>query len=104
MWLVETPGGNPQAIPDFASLPVGAMYYEDPEKTELVVKLPSGTDWNMDRGRVLNAKLGAQKVPQWTRTGEPPNITAYPSINHTGRYHGWLKDGVLSDDIEGRKF
>jgi hypothetical protein len=38
----------------------------------------------------------------WQRTGEPPNITANPSIgigrNDQGqkwKYHGWLKDGYL---------
>jgi hypothetical protein len=46
----------------------------------------------------------------WTITGEVPNITASPSLG-IGRddqgswcYHGWLRNGVLSDDIEGRKY
>ena len=40
----------------------------------------------------------------WTITGEPPHLTAHPSINVIGAYHGWLKDGVLSDDCEGRHY
>lgn len=40
----------------------------------------------------------------WTVTGEPPNITVHPSIRHIGGYHGWLQNGVLSDDVGGRKF
>ncbi len=40
----------------------------------------------------------------WTVTGLPPNITVSPSINFPGSYHGWLTDGVLSGDIDGRKF
>ena len=40
----------------------------------------------------------------WTVTGEAPNITVSPSINIGGSYHGWLKDGVISDDCEGRRF
>jgi hypothetical protein len=46
----------------------------------------------------------------WTITGEVPRITAHPSLGIGQRndgkwfYHGWLKDGVLSDDIEGRTF
>lgn len=40
----------------------------------------------------------------WTRTGTPPRITAHPSIHVVGTYHGWLVDGVLSDDIDGRRF
>ena len=36
----------------------------------------------------------------WDVTGEPPNITVYPSINAgdnpgSGNWHGWIKDGVM---------
>jgi hypothetical protein len=40
----------------------------------------------------------------WTVTGEPPNITVSPSIDHPGGYHGWIRDGVITDDCEGRRF
>lgn len=45
----------------------------------------------------------------WDVTGKPPNITVHPSINYNGfsrqhGYHGWLQNGVLSDDVDGRKF
>lgn len=40
----------------------------------------------------------------WTVTGTPPNLTASPSINMVGIYHGWLKNGVLTDDLEGRTY
>jgi hypothetical protein len=42
----------------------------------------------------------------WVVTGEAPNITTMPSINSFANpgYHGWLKDGILSDDLEGRKY
>jgi hypothetical protein len=40
----------------------------------------------------------------WKVTGVPPKITVHPSINFEDSYHGWLKDGVISDDCEGRKF
>ncbi len=33
----------------------------------------------------------------WTVTGEAPNITVSPSINMIGIWHGWLRDGVLSE-------
>jgi hypothetical protein len=42
----------------------------------------------------------------WTLTladdGSP--LTATPSINAVGCYHGWLTNGVLTDDCEGRTF
>jgi hypothetical protein len=40
----------------------------------------------------------------WTVTGEAPLITLSPSINMVGSYHGWLQNGILSDDCEGRKY
>ncbi|MGH2352482.1 MAG: hypothetical protein ACRDI2_23245 [Chloroflexota bacterium] len=40
----------------------------------------------------------------WEVSGDPPRITISPSINCVGRYHGWLRNGILSDDAEGRTF
>lgn len=68
----------------------GAMFwdtrFDNPKR--LAVKLPSGVPWLIDRS--------------WKRTGEPPNITVTPSINHQGKYHGHLQNGYLTDDCEGR--
>jgi len=36
--------------------------------------------------------------------GEPLYITVHPSINCVGSYHGWLKNGIISKDVEGRKY
>lgn len=40
----------------------------------------------------------------WEVSGEPPNITVSPSINIGGIYHGWLQNGVISDECEGRRY
>ncbi len=46
----------------------------------------------------------------WTITGEAPLLTASPSLGIGQRpeggwlYHGWLKAGVLSDDLDGRTY
>lgn len=40
----------------------------------------------------------------WKVSGTPPRITVEPSIHYPDYYHGWLKDGVISDDCDGRKF
>lgn len=40
----------------------------------------------------------------WTVSGDAPEITVGPSINIGGLYHGWLWNGVLSDDVEGRTY
>lgn len=39
----------------------------------------------------------------WQVSGEAPNITTAPSIK-TEQYHGFLRDGILTDDIEGRTY
>lgn len=75
--------------------PVGAMYFADwhphwkgPDGRTLVVITPAG-EW------VIDAPSTDGKP--WTRTGEPPAVTAHPSIHFVGRYHGWLRNGLLVD-------
>lgn len=91
---------------DLEDAPVGAMYRAEwfevskamrgPDGESWVVVLPNGAGpWCMD-GPSSDGK-------HWTRTGTPPKLTVTPSIgghpNGAGGwlYHGWLKDGVLSD-------
>lgn len=40
----------------------------------------------------------------WAVTGEPPLLTVTPSISIRGIYHGYIRDGVITDDIDGRLF
>lgn len=59
----------------------------------LIVKTPAG-DWDIDG----KSRSGGG----WTRTGEPPAITARPSIgigppNGEYQYHAYLTNGVLQD-------
>ena len=75
--------------------PAGAMFFSDwcpgPKKHDgpyLWVVLPDGAVWCVD-GPSSNPP-----GPGWTRTGEPPTVTARPSILTSG-YHGWLTDGEL---------
>jgi hypothetical protein len=35
---------------------------------------------------------------------DPPNVTLSPSVNIVGSYHGWIQNGIISEDCEGRKF
>lgn len=73
-------------------------YFRDhaAKRPPLIVQLPGrGGPFCMDA-------LYANEA--WTVTGDPPNITVSPSINAVGDYHGWLQNGVLSDDCEGRTF
>lgn len=84
-------------------LPIGAMWdapwfsdhWRGPDGRCLILRLPDGTDWCIDGP--------ANNGPGWQRSGEPPLITATPSIA-SGRYHGFLQNGVLTDDLEGRSY
>lgn len=82
--------------------PAGAMWYADwyhekgPDGHALCVRvpMPDGVspmlgDWIID-----STATGGGK---WTRSGEPPIVTATPSIliGKPERYHGFLTDGVL---------
>lgn len=73
-------------------------YFRDwaDKRPPLVVYLPSGRPFCVDRK--------ASDGTWWAVAGEPPNITVNPSINHVGAYHGYLRNGVLSDDVDGRRF
>ena len=62
------------------------------------VVLPSGTWFCVD------SQITDGDGSGWVVTGEAPNITVSPSINCVGIYHGFLQNGVLSDDCEGRIF
>lgn len=68
----------------------------------LVVVLPSGFPFCVDSPQTTTMNEAPINRHGWTVTGTAPNITVIPSINEEGYYHGWLKDGVLSDDLEGR--
>ncbi len=87
----------------FGDAPPGAMWHapwlsEEWRGTDglsLVLRLPDGHDWFMDGP--------SRDGGHWERRGSPPNITANPSILSPG-YHGWLNNGILSDDLDGRRY
>jgi hypothetical protein len=118
--LVENPPLNEHGNVKWRDLPIGAMVYLDLPEEELrqrhlsdqywaqnaqhrkplVVKLPNGYTFLVDSQCWENGR----HYGGWTVTGTPPHITVQPSINMVGLYHGWLQSGVLSDDVDGRKF
>lgn len=63
----------------------------------IVLILPPCWPWIVDQ-------LASDSNGGWTVTGEFPNITVTPSINATNVYHGWITNGVISDDLEGRNY
>lgn len=101
-------------------IPIGWMWYPDPKniaeellsnnykehnqknRQALFIQLPDGV-WCID-----GLASGDPTKKGWTVTGEPPLITAQPSINsnpgYPDGYHGFLQNGVLTDDLEGRTY
>jgi hypothetical protein len=52
------------------------MYWDNKEDDSLCVKLPDGTDWNID-SRCNNCALPNDRTHRcWGRMGTPPNVTA----------------------------
>lgn len=43
----------------------------------------------------LHTSPSSAPADGWTVTGDLPNVTVHPSIDVHGRWHGWLRDGVL---------
>lgn len=98
-------------FPDFMSERFPTHYVLSPKyKTQhatkrqpLIVVCPGHNLWAID---CLAIGEHGTKGEGWDITGLPHDGTlhASPSINFPGRYHGWLHNGFLSDDCEGRKF
>ena len=91
--------------------PPGAMWVSDwfpqegpngewtgPDGKVWCVMLPGGVEW------IVYSYSSDTPRRKWSVQGEPPNITVSPSINQKGLYHGHIKNGVITDDVDGRKF
>lgn len=86
---------------------LGANYLKlpEPRRAPIVIALPDLVNgkfqiWYPDE----QAWSGTQGYhgDGWVVTGDLPKVSITPSINCVGSYHGWVKDGVISDDVEGR--
>lgn len=62
------------------------------------------TLWIRIPGGPFCLDMRTQDGAQWSRTGEPPRITVAPSINEVGVFHGFIRDGLITDDVEGRTY
>ncbi len=89
---------SPDSVDFYKAHVLSPEYVHDwiDKRAPLFVCLPNGNHWCVDQ-RESGGTNG------WTVTGVPPCITARPSILSVD-YHGWLTDGVLSDDLEGRTY
>ena len=71
--------------------------YSNPAGEVYALMLPSGNEW-LIYGKASNSNK------KWNVEGELPGITVTPSILQEGKYHGYVKNGLVTDDCEGRKF
>lgn len=74
-----------------------AMYraLPDPVRPPVCISMPGGDTW------LIDAK--SSNGEGWHITGEEGLWTASPSIL-VPRYHGYLRAGWLTDDIDGRRY
>lgn len=89
------PGAEPAPAGAMWSAPWMADAWRGPDGLALYLRLPDGHDWFIDGP--------SRSGGYWTRSGTPPRLTVTPSIASPG-YHGWLNDGVLTADLEGRTY
>lgn len=64
-------------------------------RSPIIVVCPNGSTWMVDQK--------SNNGEGWQVAGEAPKITCTPSILVSG-YHGFLTDGVFTDDLEGKKY
>lgn len=86
VWEDEPP--KPYSYEITGTLPNGLLLY---------VRIPNRIRWSP----FYKVNFGGQ----WRiERHEGAIITVRPSISYPDQYHGWLTDGVLSDDLEGRRY
>lgn len=97
----DLPPGSYWTIPADAEgyfvRPLSPEFHASGRDYVIFITLPGGAEWCPDM-------VSSESGQGWTVTGDLPNITVRPSVDQIGRYHGWLTDGVLSDDLEGRTY
>lgn len=84
-------------------------FQNNSNRRPLFVKLPSSSGSGPVNGELfcIDGKCWneTEMYGGWTVTGEAPNITVSPSIKiGSFGYHGFLQNGVIYGDCEGRTF
>ncbi len=83
---------------------ISPEYFRDwyGKRPTVAVVLPGPVTWCVDNRATVPGSLGLGSG--WQVTGEPPNLSLHPSVNLKGRWHGWITNGIISDDVDGRRF
>lgn len=88
------PAGRPLLTPEYRSTRASL-------REPLFVVLPDGCTFCVDS---VTMKDDVPGLTGWTVEGEAPRLTLMPSVNIKGGWHGYIRDGEISDDVEGRTF
>ena len=66
-------------------------------RAPVVIRLPGHVDFCPDR-------CADDSRSGWVVTGTTPHLTFSPSVNIGRTWHGFVRGGVISDDVEGRQY
>lgn len=95
---------------------LGQHYHKDwaGKRPPLMIALPakSGSpDWFVDFIVDRTSSKDGPGGPGWKVTivgelvdGKPANITLAPSVDCGGEYHGYIREGMVTNDCEGRTY
>lgn len=64
----------------------------------VVIRLPGPVDVCLDR------QVDGEGGHGWTVRGVAPHLTVTPSVNIIGVYHGFIRDGFVTPDCQGRLY
>lgn len=96
-WLLHDDGEKPSSL--LSDFYINNWFGKRPP---LTVVLPDGSHWCVDvKSNLPNGQSGWG--PGWNISGDALHLTASPSIN-CPRYHGFLQNGVLTPDLDGRSY
>lgn len=73
----------------------------EPKRDPYVVRLPGPVDFCIDTRAWSEGKHYGDG---WEISGWGKTLTLTPSINIGGIYHGFITNGVITDDCEGRQY
>lgn len=93
LYALRDPLFPPGAAWDATWLPESFRYSDG---RAWVIRMPGQSEWIVQGPSRDGGK--------WQVTGAMPKITAHPSINLVGVYHGFIRDGIITSDCEGRAF
>lgn len=86
----------------FNRLPVGAVWHSSIQpgyvgRRGWCIVLPGKAIW-----RTAERESGARG--HWTVSGEAPHFTIHPAVEFVSMYRGQIRDGVIGDDLDGRRY